>query len=196
MVAPKRIRSTMPDPFLTYRFLVLHDGEPVAACTKVTALTRKTDHIEIQSAGDPQSVRYIPKQTTYEPITLERGLVLDKWFEDWVKLVWFYDSDAKGHLVSLGDFRRDLTLQLMNQAGQLVAQYVIFNCWPSSYTALPDLEATANMVAVEKIELRNEGWQRDDTVEPEDPVTVEDHPGVKPKPEVPEAGKPEDAKAG
>ena len=191
MVAPKSIRSKMmPDPFLTFRFLVLHDGKAVAACSKVSALTRKTEAVDFRAGGDPQVVRKIPGQTTYDPITLERGVVIDGWFETWVNKVWFYEnSAAHGKLVSLADFRRDLTLQLMNQAGQKVAQYLIFSCWPSSYTALPELDATANTVALETLELQNEGWQRDDSVDLPKPVKVDDHPGIDPEYKPPEAGK-------
>jgi phage tail-like protein len=191
MGTPQNLRSSMPDPFLNYRFLVLdggNEGKPVAACTKVSALTRKTEAVDFRAGGDPQVTRKIPGQTTYEAITLERGLVLDGWFESWVNQVWFYEkSAAHGELVSLKDFRRDLIIQLMNQAGQLVAQYMVFSCWPSSYTALPELDATANTVAIETLELQNEGWQRDDAVKPGDLAEVAADPGVDPVYEVPAA---------
>ena len=192
MAAPVNLRSAMPDPFLNYRFLVLDaamGGKPVAACSKVSALTRKTEAVDFRAGGDPQGVRKIPGQTTYEAITLERGLVIDGWFESWVNKVWFYEnSAAHGQLVSLADFRRDLTIQLMNQAGQMVAQYMVFSCWPSSYTALPELDASANTVAIETLELQNEGWQRDDSKDLPDPAKVDDHPGIKPEYAVPAAG--------
>lgn len=192
MAAPVNIRSSMPDPFLNYRFLVLdvaNGGKPIAACSKVSALTRKTEAVDFRAGGDPQVTRKIPGQTSYEAITLERGLVLDGWFESWVNKVWFYEnSGAHGELVSLADFRRDLTIQLMNQAGQAVAQYMVFNCWPSSYTALPELDATANTVAIETLELQNEGWQRDDSFAVPDPVAVDDHPGINPEYATPAAG--------
>ena len=189
MAAPSNLRATMPDPFLTYRFLVIDNEKPVAACSKVSALTRKTEAVDFRAGADPQVVRKIPGQTTFEAITLERGLVIDGWFETWVNKVWFYEnSAAHGQLVSLADFRRDLVIQLMNQAGQKGAQYMVFSCWPSSYTALPELDATANTVAIETLELQNEGWQRDDSFALPDAAKVDDHPGIKPEYTHPAAG--------
>ena len=63
--------------------------------------------------------------------------------------------------VSLDDFRKTLKIDLCNQAGQIVKVYYVFNCWPSAYTALPDLDSNDNDVALESMTIQNEGWQRD-----------------------------------
>jgi phage tail-like protein len=76
-----------------------------------------------------------------------------------------------GGEVALADFRKDVTLEFYNEAGQLVLAYKIFRCWPSQYEALPDLDAGANAVAIEHIVLENEGWERDTSVvEPKEPT--------------------------
>ena len=54
-----------------------------------------------------------------------------------------------GREVSLGDFRKDLILELYNEAGQLAIAYNIYRCWVSEYQALPDLDANANAVAIQ-----------------------------------------------
>ena len=72
--------------------------------------------------------------------------------------------------MSLKDFRKDVVLELVNEAGQVVLAYKIFRCWVSEYQALPDLDANANVVAIEHMKLENEGWERDLSVtEPAEP---------------------------
>ena len=59
---------------------------------------------------------------------------------------------------------------MFNEAGQIVLAYKVFRCWVSEYQALPDLDANANAVMLEKIKLENEGFERDHSVvEPQEP---------------------------
>ena len=98
-------------------------------------------------------------------MTLERGITFDTAFEQWANKVWYYPNTGKlGNEVSLKDFRMDINIQLMNQAGQVVMSYYVFSCWPSEYIALPELDGSANAVALESLTLQNEGWTRDDSV--------------------------------
>ena len=79
-----------------------------------------------------------------------------------------------GAEVSLKDFRKDIIIELYNEAGQLAIAYKVFRCWVSEFQALPDLDANANAVAIQHIKLENEGWERDyDVTEPSEPTFVE-----------------------
>jgi phage tail-like protein len=69
-----------------------------------------------------------------------------------------------GTEVSLKDFRKDIVLELYNEAGQVVLAYKIYRCWVSEYEILPDLDANANAIAIEHITVQNEGWERDQSV--------------------------------
>jgi phage tail-like protein len=66
--------------------------------------------------------------------------------------------------VSLRDFRKPITIEMYNEAGQLVIAYNVYRCWPSSYSAMPELDAAGNAVAIESLTLENEGWERDPDV--------------------------------
>jgi phage tail-like protein len=66
-----------------------------------------------------------------------------------------------GAEVSLKDFRKDIILEVYNEAGQLAIAYKIFRCWVSEFQALADLDANANVVLIQHIKLENEGWERD-----------------------------------
>ena len=79
-----------------------------------------------------------------------------------------------GSEVSLADFRKNLTIEVYNEAGQLAIAYNVFRCWVSEFQSLPDLDANANAIAIQHIKLENEGWERDlAVVEPAEPTFTE-----------------------
>ena len=161
------------DPYKNLKFRVKLDNRYVAGVSKVSALKRTTEVVEHREGGDPSTVRRSPGQTKYEPITLERGVTHDPEFEQWANKVWNWGSGL-GSEVSLADFRKDLIIELYNEAGQLVMAYKVYRCWPSEYQALPDLDAGANAVAIQTLTLQHEGWKRDyDVKEPSEPSFTE-----------------------
>ncbi|MET0780286.1 MAG: phage tail protein [Microbacterium sp.] len=161
------------DPYKNFKFRVKWDGRYVAGMSKVGALKRTTEVVEHREGGDPSTSRKSPGRVKFEAITLERGVTHDVEFERWANKVWNFGSGL-GAEVSLKDFRKDVILELYNEAGQLVIAYKIFRAWVSEFQALPDLDANANAVAIQSLKLENEGWERDvDVVEPSEPSFVE-----------------------
>ena len=83
-------------------------------------------------------------------------------------------APASAAEVSLKDFRKDISIEVYNEAGQKVLAYNLFRCWVSEYQSLPDLDANANAIAIQTIKLENEGWERDLSVpEPSEPTFTE-----------------------
>ena len=163
------------DPYMNFKFQVFFEGstDPVAGISKITGLKRTTEVVKHREGGDPSSSRKSPGRTEYEAITLERGVTHDKDFERWANKVWNFGSGL-GAEVSLKDFRKNLLIELYNEAGQLAIRYRVFRCWVSEYQSLPDLDANANAVAIQHIKLENEGWERDYEVpEPTEPSFTE-----------------------
>ncbi|MCC6862849.1 MAG: phage tail protein [Bryobacterales bacterium] len=157
------------DPYKNFKFRVKWDGRYVAGVSKVGMLKRTTEVVKHREGGDPSSSRKSPGKTEYEPVTLERGVTHDTEFEKWADKVWNFGAGL-GAEVSLKDFRRDIIIELYNEAGQLVIAYKVYRCWVSEYQALPDLDASGNAVAIQTIKLENEGWERDTSVpEPTEP---------------------------
>lgn len=156
------------DPYKDFRFRVKWDGRYVAGISKVSALKRTTEVVEHRDGGDSSTSRRSPGRTTYEAITLERGVTHDLDFERWANKAMLYGADDGSH-ISLDDFRKEIILDFFNEAGQLVISYWIHRCWVSEYQALPDLDANANAVAIQTLKLENEGWERDlSVVEPKE----------------------------
>ena len=141
--------------------------------SKCSSLKRTTEVIEHREGGDPSTGRKSPGRNKFEAITLERGVTHDKDFEQWANKVWNFGAGL-GSESSLKDFRKDVIIEVYNEAGQLAISYKIFRAWVSEFQALSDLDANANAVAIQHIKLENEGWERDyDVTEPTEPTFVE-----------------------
>jgi len=161
------------DPYKNFKFRVKWDGRYVAVVSTIGGLKRTTEVVKYRDGGDPSSSRKMPGRTEFEAITLERGVTHDTEFEKWANKVWNFGSGL-GAEVSLKDFRKDIIIELYNEAGQLAIAYKVFRCWVSEFQALPDLDANANAVAIQHLKLENEGWERDlAVVEPTEPTFTE-----------------------
>jgi phage tail-like protein len=161
------------DPYKNFKFRVKWDGKYVAGISKVSALKRTTELVEHREGGDPSTTRKSPGRNKFDAITLDRGVTHDKEFEKWANKVWNFGSGL-GAEVSLKDFRKDIILEIYNEAGQLAIAYKIYRCWVSEFQSTADLDANANAVLIQHIKLENEGWERDyDVTEPTEPTFVE-----------------------
>ncbi len=167
------VNASRFDPYKNFKFRLKWDGRYVAGLSKAGALNRKTEVVSHREGGDPSTSRKSPGRTEYENISLERGVTHDTEFEKWANKAWNWGSGL-GQEVSLQDFRKDVILELYNEAGQLAIAYKIYRCWVMEFEALPELDANANAVAIQKITLANEGWERDyDVGEPAEPAFTE-----------------------
>jgi phage tail-like protein len=158
------------DPYKNFKFRLKWDGKYVAAVSKMSAPKRITEVVKHRDGGDPSTSRKSPGRTEYEPLTLERGVTQDPEFENWANKVWALGAGL-GAEVSLKDFRKDIIIEVYNEAGQLAIAYKVFRCWVSEFQAEADLDANANAVLIQSIKLENEGWERDvDVNEPSEPT--------------------------
>jgi phage tail-like protein len=165
--------ATRVDPYKNFKFRVRWDGRYVAGVSKVGNLTRTTEVVKHRSGGDPSVTNKSPGRTDTNAISLERGVTHDLEFEQWANKVWHLGAGL-GSEVSLKDFRKNLVIEMYNEAGQLAIAYKVYRCWVSEYQALPDLDANANAVAIQRIKLENEGFERDiEVTEPTEPSFTE-----------------------
>ena len=155
------------DPYKNFKFRIQWDGRTIAGVHRVSGLRRRTDVVIHRAGNDPSTQRKSPGLTDFEPIVLERGLTHDPEFERWANKVWAFGASPES---SLRDFRKDVIIDIFNEAGQRILSYHVFRCWPSEFQAVPELDANGNAVAIESLKLENEGWERDLSVtEPEEP---------------------------
>lgn len=150
-------------PYPGFRFLVYFGNSttPVAAVSKVGAIKRETKVIEYNEGGNAITLKS-PARTTYDPITLERGVTQDPDFATWANYAQVLDHGAPS--TSLANLRREVAIVLLNEEAQPVIRYLIHRAWVSEYQALPELDAGGSAVAIEHIKMENEGWERDLTL--------------------------------
>ncbi len=149
------------DPYQGFKFRVKWDGKTVAAVSGISPLTRTTEPVVHRDGASASNFRISPGSTSFAPIVLERGVTHDTSFEDWANLAFSIAGDAA---MSLKNYRKDIIIELLNHQGAVVMAYKVYRCWVSEYQALPALDANANGVALEKIVLQHEGWERDASV--------------------------------
>jgi len=158
------------DPYKNYKFRIVLEGRTVMGVSKVSPLKRTTEVVRHRDGGDNSIDHKSPGRTSYEAVTLERGITHDVDFERWANLVHPYGGDAGMDLVN---YKKDLVLEMMNEKGQVAKRYFLHRCWISEFTAMPDLDANANAVAIESVKIELEGWERDmDTREPDESAAV------------------------
>ena len=155
MSKPFTVNTNRYDPYKSYRFLVYFgtNTTAVAGVSKVGGLKRSSDPIEYKEGGNAIILKGLGR-TKYDAITLERGVTHDSDFQDWADAAQALDKGAPKQ--SLKNLRREIRIELLNEEGQPVHQYIVHRCWVSEYQALPDLDAGGNAVALEHIKLENE----------------------------------------
>jgi phage tail-like protein len=153
------VNATRFDPYKSFMFRVRWDGQYVAGLSKMSALKRSTDPVVHRDGADPSHERKSPGKSKFDAVTLERGVTHDPAFEAWANLV-----HSLKNPISLKNFRKDVIVDVFNEADQKVLSYTLFRCWVSEYQALPQLDAGSAAVAIETLKLELEGWERDVSV--------------------------------
>lgn len=146
------------DPYKTFKFRVQWNGKTVLGVSKVGALKRTTEVVKHRSGGQNSFDYKSWGRTTFDGLLLERGVTHDTEFEAWANMVASFAGDAAANLAQ---YKRELTLELLNERGQVALRYFLHDCWVSEFTAMPELDANASHVAIESIKIEMEGWERD-----------------------------------
>jgi phage tail-like protein len=172
------------DPIRNFRFLVTfkpHDSEGSASWyksdvklgfTSVSGLSVTTDSIPYREGGYNTTVHQIPGQTTFAPITLQRGVILNtKQNWEWMRTL-FATVQGGAKNVQGKSFRCDLEIEVLSHpipgsagseninsaAGDHVAmRFNVYNCWITS-VSYSDLSAGDNAIFVEQATLVHEGF--------------------------------------
>jgi phage tail-like protein len=165
-MTPFAVNPHRSDPYKTFKFRVILEGRAVPGIIRVSALSRRTEPVLYRDGGFPSHFLAGPGITRFEPLVLERGLTHDTTFEDWANQA-YSPLGAAG--MSLKNFRKDLRIDLLSEQDSVALSYMVYRAWVSAYQALPELDANANELAIEMVELQHEGFERDTSVgEPEE----------------------------
>ncbi len=160
-MAKFNVNTHRQDPYKNFKFNVIIDGRSVPGIMRVIGLHRITEAIEYREGNDASLSRLTPGATHFEPIVIERGVTHDPTFEEWAEQVFSMSGDAG---MSLKNYKKDITIQLLNLQGMVVLSYRVYRCWVSEYMPIAMLDAENTEIAIERIVLQNEGWERDKEV--------------------------------
>lgn len=157
------VNAERVDPYKNYKFRVKWDGKYVAGVSKVSQLKRTTEVVKHRSGGDPSTTHKSPGKADYEAITLERGVTHDSDFEEWANKCWQLGAGLGIEVKKT--LRKDITIELLNESGQIAIAYLVHRCWVSEYVAMPQLDANGTAaIAIQSIKLEHEGWERDTAI--------------------------------
>jgi phage tail-like protein len=146
------------DPYRTFRFRVRFGTSAtyVAGATGVSGLQRTGD--TVAHHVDPTGK---PGRTEFDAVTLERGVTHDSAFEGWIGKAW-----TSAGLQVPADFRRDLVIDVFDEAGKKQLSYRLARAWVSEFAAQADLDANANVLLIERMKIEHEGWELDSPAKP------------------------------
>jgi phage tail-like protein len=184
------------DPIRNFRFLVtfkpLEQGKgddwmnnasgvksATIGFTSVSGMSVTTDSIPYREGGYNTTVHQIPGQTTFAPITLQRGVILGtdqhwKWMRKLFATVQGTGSanNVSANNIATNQFRCDVEIQVLSHpiAGSgaddknssvgddhVAMRFNVYNAWITSL-AYSDLNAGDNALFVEQLTLVHEGF--------------------------------------
>ena len=140
------------DPLRNFRYRLEIDSIVQAGFSEVAIGDLSTDPIEYREGNEPTTVRKLNGLNKYGNITLKWGITESMELADWHQLI-VDDSTA------LDDARRSVVIRVQDEAGEEKAAFEVVKAWPCKYDP-SDLNATGNEVAIDTLELCNEGIRR------------------------------------
>jgi|JI102314A1RNA_FD_contig_31_8348336_length_713_multi_6_in_0_out_0_1 phage tail-like protein len=141
-------RRMQLDPVGNYNFVV--DGISSGVFSNVEGLNFEVEMIEYRDSENPSQIRFRPGLTKASRITLKRGFLTGVDMNQWIEKI------------GAGEYeRKDGLIQLMDNAGNVVASWDILRCMPTKWS-MSGFEGKGNGTSVETIELVVEEIKRTD----------------------------------
>jgi phage tail-like protein len=140
------------DPLRNFRYRLEIDGIVQAGFSEVAIGDVSNDPIEYREGNEIGTVRKLNGLAKYGNITLKWGLTDSLELANWHRMV---VDDA----TLLAAVRRTVVIRIQNEAGEDKAAYEVTRAWPTKYNPT-DLNGKGNEVAIDSLELANEGIRR------------------------------------
>jgi phage tail-like protein len=140
------------DPLRNFRYRLEIDGIVQAGFAEVAIGDASNDPIEYREGNEITTVRKLKGLNKYGNITLKWGLTDSIELSNWHRMV---VDDA----TPLSAARRTVVIRVQDESGADKAAYEVTRAWPTKYNPT-DLNGKGNEVAIESLELANEGIRR------------------------------------
>lgn len=150
-------RPGIADPLKSFRFALVVDGFQMVGFRSCSGLGHGTDVIDFRHSEQSDIMKKLPGLTNASPLTLSRGMMYplmpgayDFW--DWASQV--VDPNlGTGQLV----FRKDIWVIQYGRDRAPVRTWYVNEAWPSNFRPVGDLESQTSEIAIEELEIQNEG---------------------------------------
>jgi phage tail-like protein len=120
-MAEPRVNHARFDRYKNFRFRVKWDGRYVAGFNKSAPLNGITKALEHREGTGRDASRQSPGGSTYEAVTLQRGITHDAEFEQWASTAWKLAS-ARPRRSPLEGFRKDITIEVYDKMGNSLSR--------------------------------------------------------------------------
>jgi phage tail-like protein len=137
--------GTRVDPHRVYGFIVEIGGIGRAGFQQCSGLEDSNDVIEYREGNSGQGMHKIPGMARHPNLTLRWGVATDPDIWQWRKAV----HDGKFE-------RQNISVVLLGETGDEVKRWDLVGAWCTKLT-MPTLNAMANEIAIETMELAYEG---------------------------------------
>ncbi|MCB0302317.1 MAG: phage tail protein [Calditrichaeota bacterium] len=136
------------DPYRNFRYTLEIGGISQAGFSEVSGFDISIDAIDYREGSEPTHVRKLPGLTKYGNITLKWGVTDSMDLYNWHRQI--VDGDIR---------REEVAIVIQGEDGNPTARWELVEAWPIKYTPTT-LNAKGNDVAIETLELCNEGVKR------------------------------------
>jgi phage tail-like protein len=140
-------------PFENRRFLVVTGNVAIPGISNVSSLQWAADVVTITEGGSHISISE-PGKINYQPLTIEREVSFDPFFEEWAQLVARHGSQEESIF-------KNLIIKIFDPAEQLVVAYNVYRCWPITYEAFSTLDIDGHVLLQERLVLVYQSFERD-----------------------------------
>ncbi len=145
------------EPLSAFRFLVEMQGVTVGAFTQFSGIRMSVKTIEARPGDDWRGVQeYIPVLTSFEPVTLTRGVIGDNAFVNWLS-----SAAASVHSGPSGvALRRTIDVVALDESGDRAVTWTLVDAMPIRYELSP-MDSSRSEVLTESVTFAIMGMSRE-----------------------------------
>ena len=143
-------------PLTSFRFLVEVDGDAVGAFTQFSGIKMEVKTIRARSGSDDRGVHeLIPVLTSFEPVTLTKGVIGDNEFLNWI-----FAAAASVNSGPTGvRLRRTINVIALDEMGNRGVIWSLKDAMPTRYELSP-MDSTRSEVLSESVTFAILGMER------------------------------------
>jgi phage tail-like protein len=153
-------RSSIVDPLEKFRFAVSWSIDGESEGTALVRLgfhdiqmpKRSTNEISYREGIDPDINQKAPGLSSMENITMSRGVIIEDANYEFYKWMSAVHNPTTGHEgrealgarrsdAAAAEYRKDVTVQMLDREGNVARQWTLFNAFPVQFTPGSDLNA-------------------------------------------------------